>query len=112
MTTTELIKSAKFAEAKRIVRDKLATDNEWLVRGMMAIYARQTADEQRAEDTKYLNGVGFNSADSTILTSFAKQWTARRWLSDKQMGIAKRKMAKYAGQLARIARGELVTAGD
>ncbi len=112
MTTADRIKSAKFAEAKRIVRDMLATNNEWLVRGMIALYNRQTEDEKAAEGTKYLNCRGFNSADSEILTSFSKQWLARNWLSDKQMGIARRKMAKYAGQLARIARGEEVTAED
>lgn len=112
MNTAEKIKTVKFAEAKRIVRDKLATDPAWLVKGMMALYARQTADEQSAENTKYHNKVGFNSADSAILTSFAKQWERREWLSDKQMGILQRKMAKYAGQLARIARGEEVQPTD
>ncbi len=112
MNTADQIKTVKFAEAKRLVRDKLATNNEWLVRGMMALYARQTEDEKTAENTKYLNRRGFNSADSEILTSFAKQWERRNWLSDKQMGILKRKMAKYAGQLARIARGEEVQPTD
>lgn len=112
MNTVEQIKSGSFANAKRLVRDKLATDNEWLVRGMVALYNRQTEDEKAAEGTKYLNRRGFNSADSEILTSFAKQWIARNWLSDKQMGILKRKMAKYAGQLARIARGEEATVAD
>jgi hypothetical protein len=112
MNTAEMIKTVKFAEAKRIVRDKLATDDRWLVRGMVALYNRQTEDEKAAEGTRHLNRRGFNSADSEILTSFAKQWIARNWLSDKQMGILRRKMAKYAGQLARIARGEEAEATD
>jgi hypothetical protein len=112
MNTAEMIKTVKFAEAKRIVRDKLATDNQWLVRGMVALYNRQTEDEKAAEGTRYLNRRGFNSSDAIILTSFAKQWQRRAWLSDKQMAILRRKMAKYAGQLARIARGEEVEATD
>lgn len=92
-------------DAKEFVKHKLQTDKAWLVRGLMAIFARQTADEQRVEQTTDRNDIGFNSADSEILTSFAKQWGDRNWLSDKQMAILQRKMGKYAGQLVRIARG-------
>ena len=106
------LKAMSFKEAKNIVRDKLATDPRWLVKGLVAIYKRQTADEQRVEHTELRNQVGFNSADSNMLTGFAKQWMQREWFSDKQIGILKRKMAKYAGQLAKIARDEIpVVAG-
>lgn len=105
MTTAERIKSAGFNEAKKIVRDKLLTDPAWLVRGLLAIYARQTADEQRAEATELHNKVGFNGADANILTGFAKQWQTREWFSDKQMGMLRRLMPKYSAQLVRIARG-------
>lgn len=109
MSTAETIKTVKFGEAKSIVRNMLLTNNEWLIRGMIALYNRQTEDEKRAQDTKYLNRRGFNSADSTLLTSFAQQWLSRNWLSDKQMTRLRGKMLKYAGQLAKIARGEEVT---
>lgn len=108
MTTAERIKSVKFQEAKALVRDKLATDPAWLVRGLVCLYNRQTADEQRADDTKHRNTVGFNSADARVLTSLAKTWLRDNWLSDNQMGLARRLMAKYAGQLARVARSEEV----
>jgi hypothetical protein len=96
------------------IRGKLATSDKWLIRGILAIYARQTADEQSSQTTKYHNGVGFNGTDATLLSSFAKQIRAwegtdpsqRRYrlpLSPKQMQLARRKMGKYAGQLARIA---------
>ena len=105
MKTADHIKAAKPKEAKELVKTMLLINNEWLIRGLMAIYARQTPDEQTAEDTKYHNECGFNSADSMILTSFAKQWKSRNWLSDAQMAILKKKMPKYAGQLAKIAKG-------
>ena len=84
------------------VREMLKND-EAVKRGLLAIYARQTADEQAAESTSHLNGIGFNGVDAPILSSFAKQLRARNWLSEKQLTLARRKMTKYAGQLARIA---------
>lgn len=92
------------------IRAKLVTDDRWLIRGILAIYAGQTADEQEGEYTANRNNVGYNSADAGILCSFAKQ--IERWqrggrygspLSPRQKALARQKMAKYAGQLARIA---------
>ncbi len=112
MNTAEKIKSVKFAEAKGIVRQMLLENDEWLVRGLVALHNRQTEDEKRSQDVKYLNKRGFNSADAGLLSSFAEQWKRRNWLSDKQMTRTRGMMLKYAGQLTRIARGEEVAAGD
>ena len=96
-----------------MIREKLATDNRWLVRGIVAIYERQTFDEQQSLQTSHDNGVGFNGVDANIMSSFAQQ--IQRWekmdptrrypnpLSDKQLAIARKKMGKYAKQLAAIA---------
>jgi hypothetical protein len=94
------------------IREKLVSNDKWLVRGILAVYARQTADEKSAQMTKHHNGVGFNGRDAVILSSFAKQilsWQAtenpryNQPLSPKQFALARRAMPKYAGQLARIA---------
>lgn len=96
------------------VAEKLETDNRWLIRGLLALYERQTADEQQTEQTSHSNGMGFNGTDANILTSFAKQvlvWQAvpageRKYpmpLSPRQLELARRKLRKYAGQLARLA---------
>ena len=94
------------------IRAKLVSNDKWLVRGILAIYARQTADEKSSQTTKHHNGVGFNGRDAAILSSFAKQilsWQATenprypQPLSPKQFALARRSMPKYAGQLARIA---------
>lgn len=88
------------------------SNDKWLVRGILAIYACQTADERSSQTTKHHNGVGFNGTDANIMSSFARQiqsWQATenpRYpspLSPKQLGLARKKMSKYAGQLARIA---------
>lgn len=76
-------------------------------RAIIAIYSKQTADEQRTEETRHNNGIGFNGSDAIILSSFAKQIQRGATLSAKQMAIALKKMPKYAGQLERIAKGEI-----
>ena len=77
-------------------------------------YNFQTDEEQVIEDTKEHNGVGFNGVDGHILSSFATQ--ILRWendkkykspLSPKQMIIARKRIVKYSGQLAKIANKEI-----
>ena len=97
----------------------LTLSNTAVERAVMALYERQTADEQATQATREHNGVGFNGTDAPILTSFAEQlkgigWytnnygvsvrrNAPRRLSEKQLALARRKVLKYAGQLAAIA---------
>ncbi len=89
---------------KEMIKEKLLSDNRWLVRGILAIYHKQTYEEQTADATLKDNGVGFNGVDAFILSSFAKQLKQGRTLSMKQLLIARRKMPKYAGQLLQIAK--------
>jgi hypothetical protein len=112
MYSADEIRFASEKLAIEMVRANIEENDKWLIRGLLAIYRRQTADEQTSEQTKHDNGIGFNGLDATILSSFAKQvlsWEAsavKRFaspLSPKQVGLARRKMKKYAGQLARIA---------
>lgn len=85
------------------IKEQLATNDAWVLRGVAAIYKYQTADEQSSEETKHSNGVGFNGSDANIMSSFAKQLARRGSLSEKQLVIARRKIQKYARQLVRIA---------
>lgn len=85
------------------VKQQLATNDAWVLRGLAAIYKYQTEDEKTSEETKHSNGVGFSGADANIMSSFAKQIARRGSLSEKQLVIARRKMQKYARQLVRIA---------
>lgn len=88
---------------KEFIRDKMATNDKWLYRGLIAIHNLQTASEQMSLSTRESNGVGFNSVDAEILSSFASQLKERDFLSEKQKSIARKRMSKYAGQLERIA---------
>lgn len=92
---------------KETIRKRLATDDMWLIRGLLAIYRHQTDSEQNAGMTKEENGVGFNGVDSAILSDMAKQYLNRNFLTPRQIAIVRDKMLKYSGQLAKIANGEI-----
>jgi len=110
MTITFNGKETTIAKAISEIKDKLANNDVWLIRGLLAIYAGQTEVEQNCETTVEDNGIGFNGCDANILSSFAKQverglaqerkieWT----LSVKQKALARKKMSKYARQLLNI----------
>lgn len=90
---------------KEEIRKNMAENDKWLYRGLSAIYARQTADEQETHSTNHENGMGFNGVDAEFLSSLAQQVETIGWLTPKQREHARKKMNKYAGQLARIANG-------
>ena len=85
------------------IKSLLATNDRAVVRGIVVLYDRQTADEKASDATRHHNGIGFNALDAGILSSFARQIRSGKTLSEKQMAVAKKCMMKYAGQLASIA---------
>lgn len=96
------------AEFKAYIANKLQTDNAWLRRAVVAIYERQTIDEQSTESTNHHNGRGFTGADASFLSSIAKVIIEKRHsLTEKQLNCTRKKMMKYTGQLVKIARHQL-----
>ena len=89
---------------KEAIKAKIEVDDKWLFRGILAIYEKQTMDEKNSKVTCHENGVGFNGTDAEILSSFAEGIKKYGSLTQKQIPIARKKMIKYAGQLARIAK--------
>lgn len=88
---------------KEDIRAMLETSDKAVVRAVLAIYEYQTASEQNAMTTNEDNGVGFNGTDAGIMSSFAQGIKKYGSLTEKQMVIARKKIIKYAGQLAKIA---------
>jgi hypothetical protein len=98
---------------KETIAAKLASDDNWVIAALLAIYERQTNDEKRDLETKYHNDIGFNCADAPKMSSFAEQvkrWKKGRYahkytfpLSQKQLWVARKRLAKYANQLCAIA---------
>ena len=88
---------------KQQIRSKLLTDDRWLIRGVLAIYNRQTDSEQYKMETVEDNGVGFNGFDARFMSSIAQQILMGGILSIKQTAVVRRIMVKYSGQLMEIA---------
>jgi hypothetical protein len=115
MYTKEDMWAASDEAAESMVRHNLLHSNEWMLRGLVAIYRRQTADEQTARDTRYQNGKGFNSSDARYMT-WAAQCVLKFWstppgerrfptpLNATHTAKVRGKMNKYAGQLVRVVR--------
>ena len=93
---------------KEEIKELLMTKDNAVFRGLVVIYSLQTADEKLVADAIEDNGVGFNGFDAEFLTSLAKQALDKGWLSDKQMVYARKRMLKYAGQLAKVANGQII----
>jgi hypothetical protein len=81
------------------IKEMVAVDSRWAIKGLLRIYADQTAEEQAAGHTHVHNGVGFSGVDGEILSSFAEQINKGRNMSPKQMILIHKKMPKYAAQL-------------
>lgn len=98
------------------MRLALMTNNDYLEKAILKLYKYQTEHEQQTQDTTVLNGVGFNSIDANFLSSLAEwildrkhapvaekdKYVVRRHLSYKQRLLARKKVAKYAGQLVNM----------
>lgn len=92
------------------IKQNITSNRDWAERAIVRLYQEQTASEQSAQQTSEKNGRGFNAMDAEILSSFAEQimtYRVRRnnnhRLSEKQFGIAFKKLGKYSGQLYRLA---------
>lgn len=98
---------------KELVRERLLANDENVWRGTVMLYRRQTRSEQEHGQARERNGVGFNKRDARFMTSLAEQIIRnknrgyRYLLTERQTEYARRIIWKYAGQLAKIANGEL-----
>jgi hypothetical protein len=86
-----------------VIREKIATDNRWLLRGLLAIHSYQTTDEKSCKQAIHHNKCGFNKADAGLLSSYAEVLKSGGTFTDGMLTTARRRMTKYATQLTRIA---------
>lgn len=100
MTNFTDIKTKK--DRVSFIRFQLTNNPKWAVRGLLRIFENQTEDEKVSEYTKHDNKIGFNGTDATLLTSYAKQYLTKGYLTENQMKYVHKKMPKYAAQLERV----------
>lgn len=74
-------------------------------RAMVAIWERQTGDEQTAQTTKHSNGRGFCGWAARSGTYYAEWVRSRRHLTGKHLVKARRIALHHAGQLTDFANG-------
>ena len=89
-------------EIMAYVKTQLATNKTWATQALLRIFDLQTEDEKMYETTNHNNKVGFTGADAELLSSFAKQYQNRGFLSPKQMAYVYKKMPKYWSQIAKL----------
>lgn len=88
----------------------LETNDKAVARALVVVNANQTRDEQASEDTRYRNGEGFRPCHARMGTSMAKFYTARGYLTPKQIAYWRKqdrsgnmRIAIYWRQLAEAA---------
>jgi hypothetical protein len=98
------------------IRDRLAHDDRWLARALVALNARQTKDEQRDEATKYHNDEGFTAGHAKRGTGMAVFYQQRGFLTPRQLAwwrhrtpSGRMRIEIYTQQLLRIARERAAT---
>jgi high-affinity Fe2+/Pb2+ permease len=101
---TEAVNTDGKIWSKETIQELLDKSDEAVYRAMKQIYAKQTADEQKYQDTHMYNSVGFTGADAEIMSSFTEYYEKFGKLSPKQMVIARKKMKKYWKQLLNVIR--------
>jgi hypothetical protein len=85
------------------VKKQLCTNKKWALHALEVIAANQTSVEFENEQTTERNNIGFNGRDAKILTSFAKQYETRKYLSENQMRALYSMMPKYWQQVVNAA---------
>jgi hypothetical protein len=102
---------------KEAIKELLTTSDRAVEKGLTTLLSRQTAEEIATDSTHVHNGRGFSAFDAEFMTSLAKQVEAKiargvklgECLSEKQMVYARKKIMRYAGQLAEVANEKLAT---
>ena len=84
----------------------LNTSDRAVERGVVAIWQRQTADEQSTDTTRHSNGVGFSGWSAHSGSYYAKWVESGRRLTGKHLDKARKIVLHHAAQLTRIANGE------
>lgn len=84
----------------------LNTSDRAVERGVVAIWQRQTADEQSTDTTRHNNGIGFSGWSAHSGSYYAKWVESGRRLTGKHLDKARKIVLHHAAQLTRIANGE------
>jgi hypothetical protein len=85
----------------------LSTNNRAVERGILAIFNKQTSDEQAIGHTKHNNCVGFSGWSAKPGTYYAKWLKSGRSLDGKHLDKARKICIHHATQLTKIANNQI-----
>jgi hypothetical protein len=91
---------------REAIENLIRTNPRAVERAMVAIWERQTADEQSTDTTRHSNGIGFSGWTARSGSYYAGWVRSGRSLTGKHLDKARRIALHHAGQLTRIANGE------
>ena len=89
------------------IKAQIEKSDKWVERAIKAIYNKQTIDEKATEDTRHNNSVGFSGAHAHYGSYLAKYIISGKRLDGKHLIKARKMALRYAGQLTKIANGEI-----
>ena len=92
---------------KEDIKQILASSDLAVLKGFIRIWQLQTESEKAAEATVVHNGVGFSGYDGTWMTGIGNNVVKYGQITEGRLKPVKKMMHKYAGQLAKIANGEI-----
>lgn len=75
---------------------------EAVLKALLGLYSRQTADEREGQSTVYDNGVGFNATDAQFLSSVAQWVLDGKPFTQRQFDRVSVLLRKYARQIETI----------
>lgn len=85
------------------MRYMLGTNKTWVLKALVRIYKEnQTEQEHTLEMAKEDNGIGFTGIDAQFLSSMAKQYIEKNFISDRQLVFLFKKMPKYSKQVIKM----------
>ena len=88
-------------------REQMTKNEVAAIKGLLHVYANQTAAEQETKSTNLYNGVGFTGADArscSIAASIITFKFKRGYVSEKQQVLLDRKMPKVREAMPKYAR--------
>jgi len=84
------------------IKSLLLCNNRAVERAMIALYNRQTVDEQHTSTTHQNNGRGFNAYHAKHGTYYAKWVLSGKHLTGSHLDRARKMACHYVGQLVQI----------
>jgi hypothetical protein len=90
-----------------MIRNLLLRNSNAVLKGVVALYKLQTADEKAYKHTNESNGVGFSAYDAPYMTKIAERVISKRGLTKMEVANLRVKLLKYSNQLAKIANKEI-----